>query len=266
MWKALAGIAIALLAGSAYFGYVNQSEFVGEVEKFDVAQAGLDKAQADLEDTEEKLDTTNNTIANVESEIVTLESELQLAVAATAEVDLKDKELSEELEGMLTQIADLEVIKAKFANIEEFETDIAGKQAELEAVKQSILSAENALNIATDKVRAQQQTIAEYTELQRDQAAGVIRRKIRVPIREVYNEYGFVVLGAGENMGIVPKAKMDVTRNGFHIGTVTVATVDPSYSTATIDANTLSAGEQILAGDTVVPVAVGTADLTAVSN
>ncbi|MEM7147307.1 MAG: hypothetical protein AAF591_19480 [Verrucomicrobiota bacterium] len=266
MWKALAGIAIAMLAGSAYFGYVNQKEFVGEVEKFDVAQAGLDKATEQLADTQDKLDTTNNTIANVESEISTLETELQVTVAATSEVDLKDKELSEELEGMLDQIAALDEIKAKMGNIEQFKADIAGKQAELEAVKQSILSAENALNIATDKVKGQQQTIAEYTELQRDQAAGVIRRKIRVPIREVYNEYGFVVLGAGENMGIVPRAKMDVTRNGFHIGTVTVSTVDPSYSTATIDENTLSAGEQVLAGDTVTPVAVGTADLTAASN
>jgi hypothetical protein len=254
MWKALAGIAIALLAGSAYFGYDNRENYRTEVTDFDAAQLELDKTTERLVATQDKLDTTNNSIATVESEIGTLETDLKTTIAKTSEVDLKDRELSDELEGMLGQIAELDVIKAKMGNIEEFKADLAGKNAELVAVKQSILSAENALNIANDKVKQQQGTIADYTELQRDQVSGIIRRPMRVPIREVYGEYGFVVLGAGDNSGIVPKATMVVMRGGTNICTVTVASVDPSYSVASIDVGTLAEGEVIMAGDVVLPL------------
>jgi hypothetical protein len=254
MWKVLAGIAVALLAGSAYFGYANRDQYQSEVVKYDAAQANLEKTTERLVATEEKLNTTNNTIANVESEVSTLETNLKTTIAKTSEVDLKDKEFSDELEGMLGQIAELDVIKAKMGNIEEFKQDIAGKNAELAAVEQSILSAENALNIANDKAGQQQGTISKYSELQRDQLNGIIRKPLRIPVREVYGQYGFVVLGAGDNSGVVTGAKLVVTRNGVNICTLTVASVDPSYSVASIDPGTLADGEVVLAGDVVLVI------------
>jgi septal ring factor EnvC (AmiA/AmiB activator) len=254
MWKILAGLAVALLAGSAYVGYLNRDYYQSEVGKYDVAQAELEKKTAQLIATQEKLDTTNNTIANVESEISTLETNLKTTIAKTSEVDLKDKELSDELEGMLDQIAKLDEIKAKMGDIEEFKADLAGKNAELASVEQSILSAQNALNIANDRIKSQQGTIADYTELQRTQQSGIMRHPIRIPVREVYGQYGFVVLGAGDNSGIVPRAKLVVTRGGVNICTLTVSSVDPSSSVASIDPGSLAEGEVVLAGDIVLAI------------
>ena len=71
-------------------------------------------------------------------------------------------------------------------------------------------------------------------------------------VSAVNPDYGFVVIGAGNQSRVVKQAKLDVKRGDNVVGTVVVTHIDAARSIAEIVPGTVAAGDNILPGDTVV--------------
>jgi len=74
---------------------------------------------------------------------------------------------------------------------------------------------------------------------------------IKTTVRSVHEPWGFVVLNAGDNRGVVTKATLDVLRGGSVIGQLVVTNVEKSLATANIVRSSLAEGETIRPGDVI---------------
>jgi len=61
---------------------------------------------------------------------------------------------------------------------------------------------------------------------------GAIWSDINTKVKSAYNNWGFVVIGAGDANGLVPAATLDVTRQGRPICELLVTEVEVNQATA----------------------------------
>ncbi|HRQ89538.1 MAG TPA: hypothetical protein PLA50_12110, partial [Bacteroidia bacterium] len=88
--------------------------------------------------------------------------------------------------------------------------------------------------------------------LRADQEAGVIRGEFQSQISKAYNQWGFVVVGGGNDQGVVNRAQLDVYRRGMPICRLLVTSVEAGESVAEIVPGSLAPGQSVQVGDTVV--------------
>jgi len=71
-------------------------------------------------------------------------------------------------------------------------------------------------------------------------------------ITAVDGEWGFVVIGAGSNVGFTPQTKLLVKRNGVLIGRISPTSIEPTQTIAEIDRDSLAPGASLQTGDRVI--------------
>ena len=71
-------------------------------------------------------------------------------------------------------------------------------------------------------------------------------------ITAVEADWGFVVIGAGSNVGFTPQTKLLVKRDGVLIGRINPTSIEPSQTIAEIETSSLAPGASIQPGDRVI--------------
>jgi hypothetical protein len=252
MWKVLLVIASFVLGGALYLSYDNMG--ILEQKKRDT-----EAEQNTLADRTTALEKTNGEIAQLEQSIQMLTDEA--STLQTAKIDLDAKVVEAEA-NQKAQQANLETAKSELEKAKALGGDIAAVEAinkEMLQIRTQIEEAEIELTELEGAVASAQverdrleKVAAEMAALRVDQDAGVIRGEFQSQVKNAYNQWGFVVVAGGNDQGVVNRAQMDVYRRGQPICRLLVTSVEPSQSIAEIVPGSLTAGQRVQIGDTVV--------------
>ena len=250
MWKALSVIAALLVAGAAFLSFLNKN---------------------DVETERELLATAKSNLADINTRFNEVETEQKVAVRKTDKMkirrdeaidvrDAKEQELADkkrEVEEAKQQNTDLKNLVdendkkiAVFGTAEELLKIINGLQTDTIAVKTEISKLEDSLEAAENRKVATAQRIEEIKDLEFRQRNGQMK-SINARIASVYNNWGFVVLNAGDNAGVVSRTKLNVERGGEKIAELLVTNLERTRSVADIIPGSMEPGQMIRPSDRV---------------
>lgn len=251
MWKVLLAIAAVVLCGAAYLGFENKKSL-------DMLHAS--RVQKEKEVVALKLDLAN-TIAELEKEVeitVKLVQETEDLNTKITVAKGKESDYKGQIEVLTTQVTAADAMLKKGQEFMRQVPDIEARRmqmAELQnSIQEEVAAAQNLqkqtveVNNQRDKLQGQSDELLALTN---DQAAGRIRGPFKSTIRKAFNTWGFVIIGAGDEQGVVNRAQLDVTRGGQPICKLLVTTVEPGECVAEIIPGSMSPGQAIQPGDDV---------------
>ena len=129
--------------------------------------------------------------------------------------------------------------------IGDIDEDIKTKNAKKEELDALIDGAKKSLaNKQEDVVRLVARKDARDTRISRN--------AMEARVTAVDNDWGFLVIGAGENSGFTPQTTLLVKRDGRLIGKVNPSAIEPIQTIAEIDFKSISPGVRIQPGDSVI--------------
>ena len=250
MWKALSGIAALLLLVSAFFAFKNNAGVATEVTLEENAESNLAKA-------EERKSEAESGILLAENELKTIVSERDLANEQLAEAQADLEELNTTLGEKDSMLADIESEAKKAEDALDLIGEIKVIQAKLTQYTTQIADAESkeaslksARTAAIQQKQNAELAIARQKQLVENQASGRMP-ELSARITDVQPEWGFAVINAGSNAGVVGNAKVNFVRGGSVIGQGTVTQLETGRSIITIINNTLVEGDYPRPGDRV---------------
>ena len=252
MWKVLLVIASVVLGGALYLSFDNMGVFKEkqldiEAEKKKIAEltVSLDKTSAEVTGLEESIQTLTDEASALQTAKIDLDAKV-----VEAEANQKAQQANFE-----TAKADLEKAKAlggDIAAVEAIQKEMIQIRTQIEEAEIEVTQLEGAVASAQVERDRLEKVAAELAALRVDQEAGVIRGEFQSQIKNAYNQWGFVVVAGGNDQGVVSRSQMDVYRRGQPICRLLVTSVEPSQSIAEIVPGSLTAGQRVQVGDTVV--------------
>lgn len=251
MWKVLLVIAACLLCGAAYLGFENKNSLQVLHDSRVSKEAEVEELKRLLAETTTKLEAELEAIKMLVQETEGLNTKITVAQG-------KESEYKSEIEVLNTQVAaaktmlDMgEKFMREVPDIEERKLQMAKLQTSIE---EEVTAAQN-LQKQTAEVNTQRDQLQgqsdELQALTNDQAAGRIRGPFKSTVRKAFNNWGFVIVGAGDEQGVVNRAQLDVTRGGQPICKLLVTTVEPGECVAEIIPGSMAPGQAIHQGDDV---------------
>lgn len=247
--------AIILLLAGALFYYLNHEALVKEV-------ADRANKQAELVETNRIIHLEELSLADATRLRDLYKQQAETLKDEPARIDTACAALVEEMRIYQEQV---DAAKATLAGYQE-KIDALGKTVDEILADKVSLEAETAqLTAAVEQKKALHanlvsrsavltKTNADYVALETDQRAHLSPADLKTHIAGSYDAWGYVIVDAGANKGIIPGSKLAVLRSGEKIAEILVTAVEKTKCSADIIPSTLIAGERIQNGDTVVSV------------
>ncbi len=253
MSRILLGISILLLAATGFFSFQTKSKVVGLRETITTTEAKATTAEANHKKAEGELKTTQETLAAATAA-------KEAAEAATAAAKAEAEKTASELAAVQTQISakdsEIETLKTQLAAVpsqddasSEATTELTQKlqeaQAKYDEQVQLVRTLEN-------KQRESDEQIAKLTAEKARHQAAVNAPGLEGKILAVDPNWNFVVLSIGDRQGVARSSTLLVKRGQSLIARLKVTTVNPSTSVADVIPGSLTTGNFIRPGDTVI--------------
>ncbi len=251
MWKGLLIVAALILAGSAYLGFENKGSFVILYDERIQKEGEVVKLNTSLKKTEAELKVEIDVTDKLVQETKDLNSKLTVA-------ESKESDNKKQIESLTAKVAEAQAVLDTGKNFMQEVPDIEARKVQMAELQNEIQEEESAtqnvqLQAAQVNTRREklQSAADELQALTNDQAAGRIRGPFKSTIRKAFNNWGFVIIGAGNEQGVINRAQLDVTRRGQPICKLLVTTVEPGECVAEIIPGSMSPGQAIQVGDDV---------------
>lgn len=255
MTKVLFLLSAVVMVVAGFFSYQNREAFV---------QTRLERHETDSKIKQEfsKLNTLGSEIIDVKGKVTAVDTEAKNeeerlaqskiklrnvqaeADRATQEIEQNrmkiaeaEKQLKDLPQGMSPATINEDINKLK-ANIAESETKATEMQEQVK-VKQDNLK----------KVEGQLSDVVKRIE---DRKKFFIRNSMSASLVAVNNDWGFVVINAGQDKGITVDSKLLVTRGQQTIGKLSILSVDGNKTVANIVQDSLLSGLSMAPGDKVI--------------
>jgi len=265
--KSVTGLAIALLALAAVFGFLNSQKVKALRINAANAQAARDaaerrQAQAKLNDPvggtagagqQDKIAEAENRAAKTEAELAQIQKE---KADLQAKLDASQQEIA-----TLQKRADEAGKPAAPTNSPSVAaTQTADLQSQVDDLRRQLDSAEKEKVFLSEKLQEAQERPAQPkdTKKRRETASsqrenvGPHRAGVRGTVLAYNQAYNFVVLNLGARNGVESNSEMLVVRDGTLIGKIRISSVEPATAIGDIMTNSLARGVQVQPGDTVI--------------
>lgn len=250
-WKVILIVAILPTLGSITLSVMNRGTLVETLETRNLQQTKVDDGKKALEKAKEEL-------AKLEADAKTLEQEAELMGVdltsmkiAVSEQELMIQSLTDNIATADTRIAKIEEVKTLFGEIDAVSQKIAAANEEIVTLQTNVTKAEESLASANARKQESEIQIERMDAMAKFRKTGSIWSDINTKVKSAYNDWGFVIIGAGDAQGLVPAATLDVTREGKPICKLLVTEVEVNQATADIITATLLPGQTVQVGDTV---------------
>ncbi len=254
-WKVLLLVAAIPAGASAVLSFMN-----GEDLRASIAERELQEGR--VERTEENLARKRDELAMVQMETRSLDQDTeakttQLASTETqvSEMNLRKQQLSDDIVAANDKIAGFERLKVVGVEIEQIDRQIAEVTQEINMLQDDVGNASNLLAVANAKQEETQREIDRREMEDKNRKAGIITKDLTASVKAAYNDWGFVVITAGDADGLVPSATLDVSRQGKPICKLLVTEIEPTQAVADIIPGSLLPGQVVQVGDTVTKLA-----------
>jgi myosin heavy subunit len=255
MIKVLFILSAVLMAVASFFAYQNGRSLASTRE----AKAALHrKIKAEQGVVNALVDQINQTIADVarvQGELDVESEKLKAQKLKIAQAEGETKRVQGDLDSNNSKLAELRVQLEKLPpdvkpetlqeDLNRIKQGIAELKAKSEA-KQQEVDAENA------KVVAVQRAVDNLARKKEERQKAFARNSMSATVVAVNEDWGFVVVNAGEPEGISESTKLIVTRGTQTIGKISILSVSGGRTVANILADTITPGYSIAPGDKVI--------------
>lgn len=195
-----------------------RSEKDETVAKLDSAKSKAGALERTLDEEEARLAEQNERAANVDKIVNDIKKSIDDPNIEIEDVPQIVSGLEEDKKAKDRQLEELEIVR------ENLEKTIAATQADIARKK---------TKIAESKTR-------------------ILGNKFAATVATVNNEWGFLVINAGEKSGLAGDTKLLLTRNGRMLGKVLVSSLEANQAIGEIVPDSLPAGVRAQAGDIVI--------------
>ena len=251
-------LVIALCGGGIYFAQQANVKHQEQISQWEAAKAdnkklgenikaaqgelateqdGLAQAKTDFSEKEAALDAAKSTEKTMQRQLAESEALLEEQAAEMKQ----QNDLIEEAKKILPGVT-VDNIGEMIAKIEQDKKDQTKKLEELETLVES----------ATKDVAKNKSTIADLAARKAKRDEKIRSNAKEAVITAVEADWGFVVIGAGSNVGFTPQTKLLVKRDGVLIGRINPTSIEPSQTIAEIETSSLAPGASIQPGDRVI--------------
>lgn len=253
MWKPLSAVSGAALLAAGGISYLAvKPELTSERLQARAAKENKVKAEQNLGKAREAKETADKDLTEAKGELLKNTGEKTEAESALA---AKNTELTEAMtakEAAEKELADLEQKLKDLGGLDTLVAELKTLAAKKDQLVAQIASHKAQIASALSNKEGVEKNIARLQKLDNWQRSGTMDPAFRSRVAAVNPDFGFVVIGAGNQARVVKQAKLDVKRGDNVVGTVVVTHIDQSRSIAEIVPGTVAAGDSILPGDTVV--------------
>lgn len=188
------------------------------VAKLDVAKSNFKSFERTLESEEDRLAVENKRAADVDKVVATLIEQIGDPNIQLEEIPEIVTEKKEKKKALDRQLAELENIRG---------------------------SLENAVKNTAEEITRVSGKIAESK-------ARIKGNSFAATVATVDNDWGFIVINAGEQSGLAGDSELLLTRNGRMLGKVLVSSLEANQAIAELVPGSLVAGVRAQAGDVVI--------------
>lgn len=251
-------IAVLVLLAAGFFGYQLKTKYEAQLD----STAGLVQKNTQISKVIDDTKGEKGAAEKVRADALAVRdgttADLELAVAKSGElksslakIDQRMDEAQAELDKVIELKAELEktlpgiTIAELPAEIERLKTEKITKEKRIEEL--DLLNTK----IANDIEKKQADLTREQGVLT-DSRKRVSDNKFQGTITAVNSEWGFVVIGSGENAGLTGSSKLLIKRGGRLIGKLTISNLQSNQAIADVVPDSVSIGARIQIGDQVI--------------
>jgi len=257
-------LAILVCGAAAYFSFTLSDKFqttqkdrIQAIETNVRVEASIVQAEEEIIKEEDLLKKSQDNLALVNASVQSLESDATRLKNELGELDADLAILATKLE---EQDKVLKEVQAMFAEMnlgdDVNEDNLAEKIGD---IKDDIKVKSNERDILEKKVEnakkslaAKQEDVSRLVARKDARDTRISRNAMEARVTAVNGDWGFLVIGAGENSGFTPQTTLLVQRDGRLIGKVNPSAIEPTQTIAEIDFKSISPGVRIQPGDSVI--------------
>lgn len=259
MKKFIMVLAILAMGGAAFLGVVNQGTLKDEqqllrlaqgritetqnelnqaISDRDLAREDLAKAQDDRDQVSARLSETQQQIKRQEAQIANLQQELEKTRIEKEEIDLAVRRAFPPGSQIQNAAQLQEAMQALKDQLTEDQSRLTDLNAEMQQVQGEMAQAE--------------QKVRELETYQIERAKEIALNGLEATVIAVNRNYGFVMVNAGQNLGVKPDSSLLVKRGQDRIARLQIREIEPNVLVADVVAGSLAHGSRVLPGDKVI--------------
>lgn len=262
MVKILSTISLILLIAGGFITLKNKVRLVKEI-------ADLEKATKEFESNQGMLTELLGVPKKLKNEIADTTNAIEEKTSAEKDIkksisDFKEdiKSKTEELAERQDQLKSLKQLIAKAGGIDEMGGIIESIKKQMEETSDAISSKEAKLS----QIQAENRKVTASIEERKKQfefySSGSSLPGLKTSVRDIYDNWGFVTLNAGNSSGVISNSTLDVVRDGQVVAKLLVKTVEEKSASAAVIPDSISQGLNLEVGDLVVATTPAVTDTT----
>lgn len=256
-WKVLLLVAAVPTLASLVLSYQNQDALKAMIANRDAQTLRVDTTKSRLGQTKQESENTGKETATLEQESDSLKNQLATTQAQASELDLRIKTVTEDIAAATKKIAGFQGLKTLMVDIDQFEAKLASVETEITDLEEGVTNTKNLLAVNDAKKEQSDRSIKAKEAMDTYRRTGQNWAPINSQVTAAFNDWGFVVIGAGDDQNISNAAILDVSRDGKPVCKLIVTEVQLNQAIADIVPNSLVPGQQVQIGDRVTkPAAV----------
>ncbi|MEM9081155.1 MAG: hypothetical protein AAGC74_10740 [Verrucomicrobiota bacterium] len=245
-------LAAVVLAATAVFAFYNKGAYndqLSEVETQELRQAQNERT---FEEEKEKANANEAETKVAQEEAVKLKGELeeQLAQNTSLQSDIDDKKAA--AESKKGQLEAAEDALSGFGDLGDLESKLEKLQTDLAALRGEVLQKNGEIAAGSARRSTLDVENSELSGVLEGYAKKVSNPGLRTRVTRVVSELGFVIIGGGDNAGVIRDSTLEVVRHGEVIAKLQVTGTETSTAAANIVPDSLAEGEAIRVGDSVI--------------
>lgn len=242
--------AVPTLASLA-LSLANQNELKERISDREKQVTRVQNTKDQLDRTKEELGTTEKETTTLEQETDTLKNQLATKQAQVSELELRIQTLNDDISSADKKIASYEGLRKKMGEIDEVQNKISLVKNEITDLEGNVDDTENLLAVNNAKKEESDRVIKIKEAMAAYRSSGQNWTTINSTVTSAFNDWGFVVIGAGDDQNISQAAILDVTRDGKPVCKLIITEVQLNQAIADIVPNSLVPGQQVQIGDRV---------------
>lgn len=255
MIKVLFILSAVLMAVAAFFAYQNGRTFAATREQKAAIHKNIKTEQGVVNGIVDAINQTVADVARVQGELDAESERLKAQKLKIAQADGETKRTQGDLDSNNTKLAELR------KQLEKLPPDVKPEslQEDLNRIKQGIAelkakseTKQQEVDAETAKVVAVQRSVDNLARKKEDRQKAFERNSMSATVVAVNDDWGFVVVNAGEPEGISESTKLIVTRGTQTIGKINILSVSGNRTIANILTDTITPGYSIAPGDKVI--------------
>ncbi len=251
MHNLLTTLALIALIGSGVLGFMNKNNATRAADDKVAAEAKVEKSKKDLAAKETDTDGVKVDLEKALEELKSFKTESE---TLTTQISEKESELEAAEAAKSDATSELDVLKeeiAEIGNLEAITEELSTTEARNVAAANRLSGLTNAFESANTQAGNLQNSIDKISADIKMRKEGKVPEGFSASISQVYPEWGFVVVGAGNQQRAAENAILSVQRGGVEIGKIKITDLFQNRSVADVVRGSVAEGVSIQPGDRV---------------